>query len=43
MHHRDPFDHLLIAQAIAEDAMFISEDRNAARYPARIVTCSGGT
>lgn len=28
MHHRDPFDHLLIAQAITEDATFISEDRN---------------
>ncbi len=41
MHHRDPFDHLLIAQAIAEDATFISEDRNTARYPARVVTCSG--
>jgi PIN domain nuclease of toxin-antitoxin system len=41
MHHRDPFDHLLIAQAIAEDATFMSEDRNAARYPARIITCSG--
>jgi PIN domain nuclease of toxin-antitoxin system len=43
MHHRDPFDHLLIAQAIAEDATFMSEDRNAARYPARTVTCSGRT
>jgi PIN domain nuclease of toxin-antitoxin system len=43
MLHRDPFDHLLIAQAIAEDATFISEDRNTARYPARIVTCSGRT
>jgi PIN domain nuclease of toxin-antitoxin system len=42
MHHRDPFDHLLIAQAMTEDATFISEDRNAARYPVRIVTCSGG-
>jgi len=41
MHHRDPFDHLLIAQAIAEDATFISEDRNTARYAARTVTCSG--
>jgi PIN domain nuclease of toxin-antitoxin system len=27
MHHRDLFDHLLIAQAIAEDAAFVSEDR----------------
>jgi PIN domain nuclease of toxin-antitoxin system len=43
MHHRDPFDHLLIAQAIAEDATFISEDRNAARNPARIVSCSSRT
>jgi PIN domain nuclease of toxin-antitoxin system len=40
MHHRDPFDHLLIAQAITEDATFMSEDRNAAAYPVRRVTCS---
>jgi PIN domain nuclease of toxin-antitoxin system len=40
-HHRDPFDHLLIAQAITEDATFVSEDRNTARYPVRMVTCSG--
>lgn len=40
MHHRDPFDHLLIAQAITEDALFISEDRNAARYKVGTVTCS---
>jgi PIN domain nuclease of toxin-antitoxin system len=41
MHHRDPFDHLLIAQAITEDATFMSDDRNAARYPVRTATCSG--
>ena len=41
MHHRDPFDHLLIAQAITEDATFISDDRNASRYPVRTVACSG--
>jgi PIN domain nuclease of toxin-antitoxin system len=40
MHHRDPFDHLLIAQAIVEDATFISEDRNTRRYQVRLVTCS---
>jgi PIN domain nuclease of toxin-antitoxin system len=40
MHHRDPFDHLLIAQAIAEDATFISEDRNTPHYPVRFATCS---
>ncbi len=43
VHHRDPFDQLLIAQAITEDATFISEDRNTARYPVRMVTCSGRT
>ena len=43
MHHRDPFDHLLIAQAITEDATFISEDRNLARYAVRMVTFSGRT
>ena len=41
MHHRDPFDHLLIAQAMTEDATFMSEDRGASRYPVRMVTCSG--
>lgn len=40
MHHRDLFDHLLIAQAIAEDATFVSEDRNTPQYPVRFATCS---
>ena len=40
MHHRDPFDHLLMAQAIEEDATFISADRNASRYPIRLITCA---
>ena len=39
-HHRDPFDHLLIAQAIAEGAAFVSEDRNAPAYPVRVVAYS---
>ena len=38
--HRDPFDHLLIAQAVAEGATFMSEDRNAPRYAVAFVTCS---
>lgn len=42
-HHRAPFDHLLIAQAITEDATFISEDRNAGRYPVRLVACSAAS
>ncbi len=37
--HRDPFDHLLIAQAVAEDATFLSGDRNTARYPVRAMPC----
>jgi len=39
-HHRDPFDHLLIAQAIAEEATFISEDANVLKYPVNLIACS---
>ena len=41
-HHRGPFsfDHLLIAQAIAEDATFITPDRHAQRYPVRLLSCT---
>ena len=42
MHHRDPFDHLLIAQAIVEGTHFMTDDQNAALYPARIIRCSDG-
>ncbi len=38
MHHRDPFDHLLIAQAISEGAAFISSDRHAIQYPVKVVS-----
>ena len=37
--HRDPFDHLLIAQAVSEDMVLVSEDRNIPRYDVRFVTC----
>lgn len=40
MHHKDPFDHLLIAQAIAEAATFLSEDSYTPQYPVQHVTCS---
>jgi PIN domain nuclease of toxin-antitoxin system len=36
-HHRDPFDHLLIAQAIAEDAAFVTRDGMAAHYPVEVI------
>ena len=30
--HRDPFDHLLLAQAAAEEAVFVTDDGHAKRY-----------
>lgn len=39
-HHRDPFDHLLMAQAIVEDAAFVSGDRFNLRYPVQVVGCA---
>lgn len=41
LHHRDPFDHLLMAQAVAEGAHFVSQDQNVALYGIPFVTCSG--
>lgn len=40
MHHRDPFDHLLIAQAIAERAQLLSDDPNTRRYAVQVTACS---
>jgi PIN domain nuclease of toxin-antitoxin system len=40
MHHRDPFDHLLIAQAIAEGLTLLSEDQQVSAYPVAHVTCT---
>ena len=40
LHHRDPFDHLLMAQAIAEGAYFISNDQNVPLYGLPYLTCS---
>lgn len=38
--HRDPFDHLLIAQSQSEGLTLISNDRHAARYGIDLVRCS---
>ena len=38
--HRDPFDHLLIAQAIEDTLMFVSEDDRADRYRVQRLSCS---
>lgn len=35
--HRDPFDHLLIAQALSEDMIFVTQDGRASLYPIRIM------
>lgn len=40
VHHRDPFDHLLIAQAISEDAVFLTDDGNAPLYGVAVQSCS---
>lgn len=32
MHHKDPFDRVLIAQAIAEDLALVTSDRGISRY-----------
>jgi len=39
-HHRDPFDHLLIAQAIAGDLIIMTDDRHIKLYPVRQMNCS---
>jgi len=36
-HHRDPFDRMIIAQAIAEDLTLVSNDRKVAEYDCRIL------
>ncbi|MCA1654721.1 MAG: type II toxin-antitoxin system VapC family toxin [Sphingomicrobium sp.] len=36
-HHRDPFDHLLIAQAQVEGLTFVTADRHASLYPVDVV------
>jgi PIN domain nuclease of toxin-antitoxin system len=36
-HHKDPFDRLLIAQAIVEGASLITNDPIVQKYPAQVV------
>lgn len=36
-HHRDPFDRMLVAQAIADGAPLVSADPQIARYPIQVV------
>lgn len=36
-HHKDPFDRLLVAQALVEGLMLVTDDRQVRRYPVKIV------
>ncbi len=38
--HRDPFDHLLLAQAKIAGLVFVTQDGKASRYPVAILRCS---
>ena len=35
-HHRDPFDRMLIAQALSDDLTIVSRDRVVAAYPVAV-------
>lgn len=36
-HHRDPFDRLLVGQALSETIPIVSGDSQVARYPIRVI------
>jgi PIN domain nuclease of toxin-antitoxin system len=36
--HKDPFDHLIIAQAIADQMTLVTRDRHAPLYPVRVLS-----
>jgi len=38
-HHADPFDRLLIAQALAENLTLVTSDRQFERYEVRLIGC----
>jgi PIN domain nuclease of toxin-antitoxin system len=38
-YHRDPFDRLIIAQALTEDMAILTADRYFERYPVNVVWC----
>lgn len=39
LHHNDPFDRLIIAQAILENLVILTSDRIFKKYPVEIVWC----
>ena len=40
LHHRDPFDRLLVAQALEEQLTVVTHDRMLARYGAKVLQIS---
>ena len=36
-YHKDPFDRLLVAQAIVEEAVLVGGDPNIAKYPVQVI------
>lgn len=41
MHHKDPFDRMLVAQAAVEDMTLVSDDRHIARYAVAVLAAAG--
>jgi PIN domain nuclease of toxin-antitoxin system len=39
MHHQDPFDRLLIAQAKSEQLVLLTADRKLKQYPVDVLVC----
>ena len=39
LHHNDPFDRLIVAQALIEDLVILTADRLMAKYPVEVVWC----
>ncbi len=40
-HHSDPFDRLLVSQAIAEGLTLVTSDKILERYPAKVILLAG--
>ena len=40
LYHHDPFDRLLISQAICDDLTVLTADRNFEKYPVKLLWCA---
>lgn len=40
LHHRDPFDRMLIAQALSEQLPIMTSDRKLSAYDATLIACT---